>query len=358
MKKKRIISVFMSVILLIGVFGTMGVNAEGFTELKGAKFLDNNKAIEKDIKDSVDMPVEPVFQLSFANGIQRVFNENKKFVKLYDLDNENVEVEIELEVMEDSSQDISKSKSLKLKPVSKLKSENKYQIFIAKEFKANNNSTLKEDIRIDFTTVKEETTKTVEEKVESVDVTAVEVKEEKGKIKEEIKIPFTDIKDNKAKDSIKRMYRKGFVKGKSNNLLAPDDNITMAEVMVLVSRVLDLKDKEDIAKYDKLASTAWYTEDVLKILKAELIEEDKALNINDNVKLEEIIKMALNAYKYNMGTDDEINIEFKDIEVINIWVKEVLEKTYGEDIMIETEMNLSRGQFIAILDGLVSIIEK
>lgn len=48
---------------------------------------------------SIDMGLEPVFQLSFANGIYRVFDENKKLVKLYDLDNDNAEAEIECDIL-------------------------------------------------------------------------------------------------------------------------------------------------------------------------------------------------------------------------------------------------------------------
>lgn len=70
---------------------------------------------------------------------------------------------------------------------------------------------------------------------------------------DEIKMPFMDVdeKDWYFKD-VRNLYLEGFINGKSDNIFAPEDNMTRAEVCALINRILKRQDEIHQAEFTTL----------------------------------------------------------------------------------------------------------
>ena len=80
--------------------------------------------------------------------------------------------------------------------------------------------------------------------------------------------PCTDISLNWAKEHIEKIYKAGWIKGYPDNTFRPDNNITRAEFMVIVNRVLGRNiNSDDITAYETyftdIDSTHWAFADVI-----------------------------------------------------------------------------------------------
>lgn len=55
---------------------------------------------------------------------------------------------------------------------------------------------------------------------------------------------FADIKNHWARSTIINLYKEGYIKGAGEDMFKPDENLTRAEFMALISRVLDITDPQ------------------------------------------------------------------------------------------------------------------
>lgn len=347
--KKRVISFIMAMTMVIGLFGGL-VGAEGFTSLKSVSYLENGKIVEGSVEGLGEVSKDPSIFVSFSNGVYRSLGDNKGKIQIIGLEDEKP-VESVVEAFAFEGDDIEKTKIMKVSPASDLE-EGNYGVLIKKEFIANNKRPLERDILITFS-VKENLEEKVEEVKEKVEEKLEEVKEEVGEKAEEvkedlkgIKLPFKDLKDSKAKDSIKRMYAKGLIKGRSEDVFAPKEKISRAEVVSLMSRVLELENKAE-DKFEGLEGK-WYKKDALKALEASLIKEEEVLKLEETYSLERVNKMIVSARKH-------LALEEKSLEDVKAWSKSLLE---ASEVKVEEKMELTREEFTILLDGLVKELNK
>ena len=112
----------------------------------------------------------------------------------------------------------------------------------------------------------------------------------------------SDIDTHWAKDSFLRLSQMNIINGYEDGTFIPDANITRAEFVTLMVRILGLAPVEYEAIFTDISADAWYTENVLTAYKAGLIEGYAGLfRPDDGIKSEEILKILVETYEKKKG---------------------------------------------------------
>ena len=128
---------------------------------------------------------------------------------------------------------------------------------------------------------------------------------------------FTDIEESEYKKEIIELYDKGFIKGVSEKEFAPARDITRAEFVTLMVRILNLNIAEYENVFADVSDDEWYAENVLTAYKSGLIEGYAGkFRPNDGIKAEEILKILVESYEKKMG---EIIFEEESFKNTSDW---------------------------------------
>ncbi|MBN2898455.1 MAG: S-layer homology domain-containing protein [Clostridia bacterium] len=167
---------------------------------------------------------------------------------------------------------------------------------------------------------------------------------------------YQDIDGHWAKSEIESWSSKGILEG-SNGVFRPSDDITRAEMMVIINRIMKFEEKASNA-YADLGQT-WYTDAVLKNIEAGIIQGyEGKVRPEDKISREEAIVMlgrALDIQEMYGATS------FADNGDIASWslgyVKAFVEKGYVKGRpgnMIAPKATISRGEVVKLMDNVVS----
>ncbi len=134
---------------------------------------------------------------------------------------------------------------------------------------------------------------------------------------------FTDIESHWAKKEIEAMSAKNYIKG-YGNVFKPNENITRAEFISIISRILGLAtDNTAQVNFKDVNSKDWFYNDVAMVAAKGLIKgyEDNSFRPSSPIKRQEVSSIISNLLENNLTQDriDEILLEFKD--QIPTWAK-------------------------------------
>ncbi|MGI5825697.1 MAG: amidohydrolase family protein [Bacillota bacterium] len=165
---------------------------------------------------------------------------------------------------------------------------------------------------------------------------------------------FSDIKGHWAEDAIVTWSDNGLIEG-DNGKFRPNDNITRAEMATICTNLLNLQDKADNA-FSDLKADAWYTDAILKCVKAGIIKGDgETVRPNDNMTREEaavIIGRALGFDEGQKGAE-----KFSDKDKISSWalgyVNTMADKGYinGFEGKFNPAAAITRAEVVTIIDN-------
>lgn len=136
---------------------------------------------------------------------------------------------------------------------------------------------------------------------------------------------FDDVTNHWAKSYIERSASKLLVTGRTNALFAPNEEITRAEVVTVLVRVLGLQSNNSYESFNDVTANAWYAK-AIQIATSEGIVEgysDGSFKPNQPVSREElavIIKRVMNNIGISLST--EMDTAFADDIQIHSWAKE------------------------------------
>ena len=155
-------------------------------------------------------------------------------------------------------------------------------------------------------------------------------------------ILFADIEENWAKDSILEMAAMGYAKG-SDGLFRPNDNISRAEFVSLLIRVLGIGNEDATSKFADVETTDWFAKDIAIAAEKGYVKgyEDGTFNPNSPITRQEIgtiIGSLLNDEEIN--TQDVLSV-FND-EVAD-WAKASVAKTVKAEIIKGLPGNIFAG---------------
>ncbi len=153
----------------------------------------------------------------------------------------------------------------------------------------------------------------------------------------EIKVPqsgivFEDTINHWAKNSIMEMNSYGYVNGVSDTLFLPDNLISRAEFIAMVTRVCGFETEEYKKQYDDVNSADWYAQAISMAHTNNIIPDEMIKNNcimpNEYISREEMSAIIVMAYESKKGT---VNGEFdvgnmKDIESASEYAGEYIKK--------------------------------
>ena len=111
---------------------------------------------------------------------------------------------------------------------------------------------------------------------------------------------FNDISGNSAEQDIRSLYALGAVNGVSKEAFCPDDNITRAQFISIVTKLCNFSERaKKFSTYDDVPEDAWYRDSVEIARNNALIDEDFLKNglfaPNDYITMEEMTSVIVKA---------------------------------------------------------------
>ena len=172
-------------------------------------------------------------------------------------------------------------------------------------------------------------------------------------------IKFTDISDNWAKNEITAMADKGIIKGKTEELFAPDDNITRAEFAALITRAFNLP--KGNSEFADVNENDWFYNDVSAAAQAGYMNgSDGDFRPSEYITRQEIAVVLSNIAK-DKGMETVENVPaFEDSDKIADWAKASVEYVTSlgllkgiDDKNFAPLDNATRAQVVVVLSRII-----
>jgi hypothetical protein len=173
---------------------------------------------------------------------------------------------------------------------------------------------------------------------------------------------FDDVECHWAKDAIVKFTNINIIKGYNDNTFRPNDNITRAEFITLVNRILNNSEQSDKFIPD-IQSKNWYYEEIKKSVASGLLKGDQNGNMNPEsyITREEAVVILARAFG-GIGADIAID-EFIDKNEVSSWsaaafsdfISKEYIKGYGDNT-IKPRANITRAEVITIIDRMFAEI--
>lgn len=169
---------------------------------------------------------------------------------------------------------------------------------------------------------------------------------------------FTDIENHWSKEFALKLVNLGILKGYPDNTLRPDEKITRAEGVVLLVNTLGLEisDEGEISFNDKDIIPAWCANHVKIASEKGILKgyEDNTLRPFNNLTRAEMVVLVMNAFGIEKAGFDKSR--FKDGDEIPGWAADFIEGAVKEGIVkgypdntFKPGNEVTRGEVFAII---------
>lgn len=177
---------------------------------------------------------------------------------------------------------------------------------------------------------------------------------------------FTDIERHWARTAIENFSQYNYIQGIDATHFAPDQQITRAEFVTLVTRIFPINTKAPIS-FSDVPTNAWYYTSVSQAYHAGLIQGRDATHFapNEFITRQEIavIVAKLLAQKQNTATVNSAVLEqFADANTISLWSKSACALLVDQGLLqgynqhLSPGKNTTRAETVVILDKLLKLI--
>lgn len=169
-------------------------------------------------------------------------------------------------------------------------------------------------------------------------------------------VDFEDIKSHWAEKEIKEMAAMGYVKG-SNGKFRPNDNITRAEFISILVRILGLNSSSINNPFTDIKETDWFYKDILTAYNKGLIKgySDGRFMPNAPIKRQEIAVILGNLLDIKLDEEDVEKILGGFSDKVDDWARNAVAKVIDAGIMKGTnntiggQNNATRAEATVIL---------
>lgn len=136
-----------------------------------------------------------------------------------------------------------------------------------------------------------------------------------------LSLAYTDVSGHWAEETINKMNEYKIVNGYSDDSFRPDNEMTRAEFVTVVNRLLGIK-KESNKYIPDISRQDWYYSEVRRAVEAGIIQGDELGYIHPDKKItrEEAVVMLARAFKIRVTTN--IQSKYIDQDDISSWAKE------------------------------------
>ena len=170
---------------------------------------------------------------------------------------------------------------------------------------------------------------------------------------------YTDTAGHWAEKNINNLSVNGIINGYLDNTFRPNENMTRAELVAVINRIL-ANQVQSTKYFADINSKAWYYADVRKAVQSGILEGDKAGNIRPNslITREEAICMLQRALV--PVNSEQIVPNFSDYSDVSKWaqasINTFIEKKYingYSDNTIRPKGNITRAEVVTIISNIV-----
>lgn len=176
-------------------------------------------------------------------------------------------------------------------------------------------------------------------------------------------LAFSDVEGHWAEKEINKAAGMKIINGYSEDLFMPDANMTRAELVAVINRLLMIQSESD--KYvPDISSQDWFHKDIRKAVAMGIIKgnQDGFVRPNDFVTREEAVVMLSRAFNIT-NTENILINTYDDASEVATWakseiltfIKEGYISGYGDNT-IKPKNNISRAEVLTILDRVVNNI--
>lgn len=159
--------------------------------------------------------------------------------------------------------------------------------------------------------------------------------------------PFNDIKDSEMKNYIRHLYDSGFINGyEEDNTFRPNNNITRAEFITLIVRMMELNERPLSSKmqFEDLKKTHWAYSEVIKAVSNGIIDgydenNKKLLKLDNNITIAEVSKIIDSALKINSKSTANSDARF-----LKHWAKSNIQSLLNSDVISQTDDFYKKGE--------------
>ena len=172
-------------------------------------------------------------------------------------------------------------------------------------------------------------------------------------------VEFNDIKGHWAEETIKEFKYKKFIDGYEDNTFKPNNSMTRAEFVKVVNKVFGYTQKGE-EQFTDVNKDDWFYDDICIGIKAGYIK-GKSANIfapNDNITREEVAMILTNIMNNKDENLDKLNT-FKDGDKTSLWAQSSVEGAIEagylngyEDQTIKANADITRAEAVSMLSRL------
>ena len=194
-------------------------------------------------------------------------------------------------------------------------------------------------------------------KEEVKDETPTTTETEQGKTPSSQTADFKDTAGHWASEAIDKLVEEGIISGYPDGTFRPNAEITRAEFVTLVCRMLGLEPINSPSEFKDVDSNAWYAGYINAIREAGLIGgyEDGTFKPDKKITREEAFVILYRMAKENLAASGN-HPNFADDESIAAWAREAVEALVSagvvggyEDGTIKPKNNITRAETVKIL---------
>ncbi|MGN1116947.1 MAG: S-layer homology domain-containing protein [Candidatus Ornithomonoglobus sp.] len=186
---------------------------------------------------------------------------------------------------------------------------------------------------------------------------------------------FSDMPDGEMGEALQRAVDVGLMDGVTNDLIAPNDNITRAQMATIIVRAFSAADKSS-AKFNDVAADAWYADYVSKASAMGAFEGDDDNNFKpeNNITFQETYIVLSRMFgfepyelRYSDGTtsllgdcNESVLSSFSDKDEVASWAKNYAKYIVGNggwqgiDGKLKPTASITRGEFAILMDKIVT----
>jgi len=167
-----------------------------------------------------------------------------------------------------------------------------------------------------------------------------------------------------AQEKMQKWYDLGVIKGDENGDLMYDAYISRAEVVTIVNNVFGFQSKAS-QQFNDVKENSWYADELLKARQAGYLKgyEGNIAKPESKITREDTSVIVSQVFKLDTSGNNNSLSKFKDAEDISEYAAAAVNKLAADGIIrgyedgsFKPKANITRAEFISILDGLVPLL--
>lgn len=176
---------------------------------------------------------------------------------------------------------------------------------------------------------------------------------------------FSDMPEDWRKGALENAVANGIISGMGDGTIAPDANITRAQMAAIIVRALGATEKTDISMFSDVSADKWYYDELAKAVYMQAFSGDgNNMNPEKNITFQECFTVLSRVFGLCYRIDDKavdgVLAAYSDGAQVADWAKKyyasVVDGGYwtgGESKLLRPGEFITRGEFAVVMDNLV-----